>query len=256
MKIAITGYTGFLGKILYKILKAKNYKTKCYSLRGNKQIELFLKDISKEKYDIIINCVASLNPITKNDFFINKRLPYEIQLRIIKFNTKLIHISSTNVLNKKLQDPYTISKIKAEELLIKKNLVILRPSLIIDSTYNVSSSIFNKINKIPIKFYPMIYPGNLYAPININQLSECIINLISKKTKSYEEINIEGTQKLYLFEIFEKFCLLRNKKAIKIPINILNYILITDLKKYFQRKSILQNFLVIDRTIDDQKRIK
>jgi dTDP-4-dehydrorhamnose reductase len=78
LKIALTGSTGFLGKELLSILNDKKFNVKCYSLRNKEKIKLFLNDVSKVKYNVIINSAASINPITKNDFYINKYLPKNI----------------------------------------------------------------------------------------------------------------------------------------------------------------------------------
>ena len=136
MKIALTGSTGFLGKELLRILNDKKFDVECYNLRSTEKINIFLNDISKVKYNVIINSAASINPTTKNDFYINKYLPRNILSNIKDLNlTKFIHISSINVKNPILNDPYTLSKKFAESSLKKNNVIIIRPSLIIDETY-------------------------------------------------------------------------------------------------------------------------
>ena len=64
MKIALTGSTGFLGKELLRIFDEKKFDVECYNLRSTEKINIFLNDISKVKYNVIINSAASINPTT------------------------------------------------------------------------------------------------------------------------------------------------------------------------------------------------
>ena len=250
MKIALTGSTGFLGKELLKILNDKKFNVKCYSLRNKEKIKLFLNDVSKVKYNVIINSAASINPITKNDFYINKYLPKNILSSIKDLNsTKFIHISSINVKNPLLNDAYTLSKKFAESSLKKNNVIIIRPSLIIDETYNISNQLFENLNLFGMGICPMIYPGNLYSPVKLNILSKYIVDIISKDFIGEPTYNIQGKESLFLWEIFDNFCKKRNRKAIKINTKFLNFILPKLIKKFFYKNNKLQNFLYIDRKI-------
>ena len=202
------------------------------------------------KYNVIINSAASINPTTKNDFYINKYLPKNILSSIKDLNlTKLIHISSINVKNPMLNDPYTLSKRFAESSLKKNNVIIIRPSLIIDKSYNISNQLFENLNLFGLGICPMIYPGNLYAPVKLNLLSKYIVDIISKDFVGESTYNIQGKENLFLWEIFENFCKKRNRKAIKINTKLLNLILPKFFKKLFYKNNKLQNFLYIDRKI-------
>lgn len=249
LKIAITGSKGFLGKEIVKQCQLKSYQIIQYSLRNSEKYSSFLSEVSKKKFDIILNSAASLNPKSNYDFYINENLPRDIQNHS-KFKSKLIHISSINVNDSfNLCDPYTLSKKNAEKNLIKKNLLIIRPSLIINNLYGVSNNIFDKYTSLPINYFPMIYPGNTYAPVQVSKLANFILHLIEDNKEEYSEINIQGKEKLNLWMIFNNYCKKKNCKAIRINIKFLNTILPTYIKKQFLKKSFLHNFLIIDRRL-------
>ncbi len=250
MKIALTGSSGFLGNELLKILKNKKIDVKCYSLRSREKINSFLRDIKKNEFNVIINSAASLNPISHNDLYINKDLPREIQKSLKNITvTKFVHISSINVLHPLLSDTYTLSKKDAEISLDQNKVIIIRPSLIIDDDYNISNPLFEKLNLFKKGICPMIYPGNLYAPINIKLLSHYIVNVVLNDNFNQSALNIQGKENLYLWEIFNKYCKNRNRRAIKINTRFLNFILPKFIKKIFYKNNKFQNLLIIDRKI-------
>ena len=72
--------------------------------------------------DIVINCAANLKA-KKMIFFLNEKFPNILSnhLQTKNRNSKLIHLSTINVLIKERKDIYTISKKKGEENLINNN---------------------------------------------------------------------------------------------------------------------------------------
>ena len=46
----------------------------------------------------------------------------------------------------------------------------------------------------------MIYPGNLYAPINIKLLSHYIVNVVLNDNFNQSALNIQGKENLYLWK--------------------------------------------------------
>jgi len=106
MKISIIGYSGFIGTYLIKNF-SQNIKINKINLRKY-NIRNLNKKIIKKIYssNIIINCAASLNPISDNDFFLNENfLKYLLELNK-KYNKKIIHLSSINILIKNRLDIY------------------------------------------------------------------------------------------------------------------------------------------------------
>ena len=77
MKICLTGHNGFIGKHISDFFKHK-YSISKINLREIKNENDFNKNFFLSKFnkaDVIINCAASLNPKSENDFFINQLLP-------------------------------------------------------------------------------------------------------------------------------------------------------------------------------------
>ena len=85
MKICLTGYNGFIGKHISDFFKHK-YSISKINLREIKNENDFNKNffLSKfDKADVVINCAASLNPKSENDFFINQLLPKNINTVLV-----------------------------------------------------------------------------------------------------------------------------------------------------------------------------
>ena len=181
MNIAIFGYSGFIGS---HITKALNYrhnviKVNARSIKYNSSDEEIFGYFEKVliKPDFIFNFCANTNPKSKNDIFINEKLSLLIEKYISKkkLQTQFFHISSINVLIKERLDNYTISKKNAEVNLKDKFTSIIRLPLIInfDDGKKGDLEIFYKyINLKLIPLYPMIYPGNIYRPIEIRNLCD------------------------------------------------------------------------------------
>ena len=88
VNLALTGANGFLGSHLNKRLK-KYYNLYPISLKTYAEIKLFLEEIKKNKFKIIINCAASLSPKKEIDIFINAQLPLKIENSIHNKSIKL-----------------------------------------------------------------------------------------------------------------------------------------------------------------------
>lgn len=179
-----------------------------------------IKKFGNSKF--VINCCANLKPKTKNDLFINSKLPRLLQKAVKNLNKKsyLIHLSTLNTLIKERNDLYSISKKKGERGLNKNNTIILRLPLVynhkLNSKNNGNLSIFHQYlsyNLLP--FYPMIYPGHIYKPILINDLCKFIDKLINSKI-CILHYNLVGKQKLSLWQIFDQLAKRKKKKSNKI----------------------------------------
>jgi dTDP-4-dehydrorhamnose reductase len=244
MIISIFGANGFIGSHIIKNLD-KTIKVKKINLR-NMDLNVpeinIIKTFSRKLYmsDYVINCCASLKPINEMDLFINSEIPHLIQKSIYNLGKKthLIHMSTLNIFLNQRTDDYTLSKKKAEKKLITKNTTILRLPFIIDENKDMGNlKILNKYleNKF-IPIYPMISPGHIYSPIEINQF--CLfINKFLKNKKKKLYYNLIGKDRLSLWEMFESIALKKNKKIIKIETSLLNRILNYNQKNRFIRNN-------------------
>jgi len=247
MKIALTGGNGFLGSKLYYKLSQKNFEVYKFDVRNSHKLNLFLKSIELDNFNFVINTAANLYPQSNWDYNINQNLSREIQNKILKKKTKLIHMSTLNVINKQLNDQYTKSKRLAESKLIKNDrTIIIRPSLIIDKNFNISKNTFESYTNIPLFFYPMIFPGSVYNPIFDSKLVDFIIAQLNKKDNSFKIYNIIGKNNYELWEIFNKFCANKNKKAIKVNLNFMAKINNKKLTNFFSKHSFTQNLLQLN----------
>ncbi len=259
MKVLVTGYSGFLGSYL-----CKNLSNKFEIIKVN------LRDIPDENssffnefldkfidVDVIINCAASLKPKTKKDIFINQNFP-KILIDYIKKKEKnifFIHISSINVLINDRKDFYTITKKEAEKNLENQNIVILRLPLIYDKIDEVIQpsgnfkQVDNYLNINFLPFYPMIFPGHIHYPVEINKIFTFVERIITHGKKERLIYNIAGKDKKSLWDLFEQMALYKNKKVLKINFKIINKIIPNLIKKILvKNSSVLQQMIIIDHT--------
>jgi len=227
MKISITGYTGFLGG---KIVDHLNSSERRYSIN-----KINLRNIGPLNYDnikkvvvgnlesdVILNCASSLHPKKPSDFFLNEKVPSIIEdiIKEKKSKTTFIHFSTINTIIKKRKDKYSISKRKGEENLDKKISIIVRLPFLLERENNVIRNsgnvkkIYNYLDKKFFPFYPMIYPGHIYQPIELDKLTAYLENLFLNKNKTGELLNIVGKNKQNLWEIFEEIAKIKNKSKI------------------------------------------
>ena len=248
MIVALTGGTGFLGKLIFKKLKQNNIVVQNFDVRNRSNLNYFLKTIKRGRFDFVINSAANLSPKTDWDFNINQNLSQKIQNSISDCKTKLFHISTINITNKKFNDSYTNSKRVAESKLIRNDkLLILRPSLIIDKNFNISNSFFEKYTNLPFKYLPMIYPGSVYFPILDSCLADFIVSQIKRNQISNDIYNIIGKKEYKFWEIFNNFCKGKNKNALKINLNIFSKLRNKKMLNLFYKNSILQNLIQLKR---------
>lgn len=256
-KISIIGYTGFIGTYLCKFFKKEKFIVKKINLR-NRKISKLSNDFFNKilKSDVIVNAAASLNPKTKDDYYLNEVFPNDLAKANKTFKRKIIQLSTINILIKERQDNYTLSKKRSEFNLKKnkKNLFILRLPLIIQT---INGKIQNKGNlsyiykyfenfKLPI--YPMIYPGHIYLPVELNHLAKTIKDIALNKNKN-KIINLKGSKSESLWTLSQKIAKIKKIKILKINSFMLKKIIPGFIIKYIlKQNNFLQQIISIDHT--------
>lgn len=251
MKILILGANGKLGSIFYKHL-SKNIKNKIittstgtinYSSKLHKKIDLkknlnkVLKLISKEKFNLIINCLFIRNNNNEYDIDIPKQIIIYINRKKYK-NILWLEIGSYSIFLKHKTN-YVRNKIIFENFLKKKYRNNLSDLKIIRIGNFLNSQMMNKLNFLNTKKYQFVlsnkknifflsdyqmikqffdkFPKNKKIEINlVKRLSlENIFSLINEKDKKIIFLNIN--EKILIF--FKQF--LHHKYNYKL-LNLLN----------------------------------
>jgi len=153
------------------------------------------------------------------------------------------------------RDPYTISKKIAEKKLENEKVVILRLPLLyyeIDNVLQPDGNLKEIFNYLSLRFpyiYPMIYPGHIYEPLEINKLIIFIENLILERERSENIYNIVGNEKKKLWDIFYQIAKHKNKKVLKINVGKIEKLIPNFLKLHInKRQNFFQQLISIDHT--------
>ena len=260
MVISILGYSGFIGSSILKKLNSK-YKVKKINVRkinfglSEKKICKIISQKTKNS-KFVINCCANLKPKNHSDFFLNEKFQRLVQKSILNLKHKVhfIHFSTLNVLLSERIDIYTISKRNGERNLKKKNTIILRLPIIIQSNPKEKNkgnfNFFEKYLDLKfLSFFPMISPGHVYQPIEINDLCRFVESLIKRKNNSHI-YNLVGKEKKSLWDIFSAIAKRKNKKSIKIDTSFFAKII-----PFFKNSQLIRNndFLSQFFSIDHSK---
>lgn len=264
MNIVIFGYSGFIGSHVANVLKNEHtiIKISARNIKFNssqKQIfDYFEKIIIKP--DLIINFCANTKPKSKNDFFINENLSKIIQkfIELKKLNTHFLHISTINVLINERLDKYTISKKNAERGLENSFTSIVRLPLIVNFDNGKKGDLeifYNYLNLKFIPIYPMIYPGNIYRPIEISNLCKFFLEIVNNKKKN-KIYNLMGKKEHCIWDLFDRVAKIYNKKTFKIKTSALKKVLPNSLKeKFFKKSSFFGQLLSVDQSNIDLENI-
>ena len=264
MNIAIFGFSGFIGSHIVKTF-GKSHNILKINVRNinyqssEKEIFNYLENELIHP-DVIINCCANTSPKSKNDIFINENLSKIIQNFVIKkkLSVHFYHISSINVLIKDRMDKYTFSKINAEKNLINNFTSIIRLPLIINFNNGKKGDLeifYKYLNLKLLPIFPMIYPGNVYRPIEIEKFCSFFLKLINNQEKT-QIYNLMGKEKKTLWDLFQFIAKIYDRNTLKINTLLLNKILPDIIKKNFLKKnSFLGQFLSIDQSVIIEKDI-
>jgi len=242
-KILITGATGNLGGVLKSDLIKNNYDVLCLTKRKIKSKREIYGDLND--YYSLLNATKDINIVIHLAGVINgsKKLLNKVNIQGTKnlINVcernkvkKIIFISSLDV---KLETPYGISKLKAEEIIKNSKLkyIILRPCVIYGKGFKKGINLLVKILK-KMFIIPIIGSGkNLYQPLYVEDLVLLIKQIIDKNKFNNKTYFLGGKTTINMNQLIDLICLNLKKKVIKIPLPI-------NLKKF-----------LFDKTCDNTK---
>lgn len=196
MKILITGASSYVGARIYSDLKNKFEVTGTYytnklfpelellDIRNKSKVEKFVK---KTRPDIIIHVAANAsggwceqNP--EQAISINQDGTKNITEAANKCNAKVIFISSLAIVN--VESLYSRTKIAGENFVknVKEGYIILRPSLIVGFSPNISNDRpFNRFLKNITEQTSAVYDTSWkFQPTWLKHISEVVELIIEK----------------------------------------------------------------------------
>lgn len=239
MKILITGSSGFLGKYLVDNLKSNNqvFTLSKSDSDFNFDLSLQIPFFNDENFDLVIHAAGKAHRIPRNKLEIQSFYDTNFQgtVNLLKaFNVnnmpcKILFISTVSVYGKEegfnineefplnAQDPYGISKIKAEKYLLdwsKENKIIctiLRLPLLIG--VNPKGNFKSMINAIKNKYYfniancdvrkSMVLANDVSKYVIIASNFGGIYNLTDGVHPSFKELSNKIADKFGCSKIFE-----------------------------------------------------
>ena len=95
----------------------------------------------------------------------------------------------------------------------------------------------------------MIYPGHIYRPVDIKDLSSFLVNLLKIRNKNYE-YNLIGKKQMSLWDIYLKIAKSKKKRVIKLNTNFLSFLMNDKLKKksFIRNNDFLSQLFSIDQS--------
>ena len=269
-EIILIGENGLLARAFKESLTSQNIPfsvikiTRKNNIKNKKELYKILKNYLNDRPSYtLINCLASLKPKNKSDFYINENLPKDLIMYPTGSEIFLIHFSTNNIFSNQIKDNYTIQKKKGEENIQKirnsKFNLIRLPFLLPKNNFdknNLPKQFKLLMSLIDLPLISFVPPSrNIYRPINVQKVVDLTLSKISKKNKKSETININGPKEMNLLEI-SRFILSKNQKRkkniffkIPFPWKILDFFLskFPYLSNLFERNTILQQLLPIKR---------
>ena len=245
MKILITGHKGFIGKNLFKFLKAKKIKVKGYDYKTNKKFPKI------KGFDWVIHLGAissttetNIKKVMRQNFYFSKKL----LLECIYHNVNFQYASSASVYDKKFgfnenskclpKSPYSLSKLMFDEYVgeTKNNSIIIQGFRYFNvfgpnenDKKNQASPVYKFIKQAKLKKkISIFYNSNNYKRdfVYIGDVCEVHKKMLNKKISGLYNV---GRGKAISFEIIAK----EISKKFKCK---LNYIKMPNIiKKHYQK---------------------
>lgn len=219
--VAIAGATGFVGTNLRKFLEKQNIPMISLARKKHKQfgseksiIFSSLDDVTKLRCDALVHLIGTgMQTVTADYESVNVQQTEKI-INLCKKShiKKIVYISGLGV-NNSTTFGYFISKLKAEQLIIKSGLdyTILRASYIIGPNDPLSQNLSRQI-----KHGIVSIPGSgsyRLQPISIDDVCQVILACIANKNLSKQIVDLVGPETISFEKYVQKF--IRGKARIK-----------------------------------------
>ena len=231
--ILVTGSTGFVGTHLVHALSG-THKIKCLHRKSPKSTfpncEIILGDLLN--YESLLKATDGVDTIVHLAGVISSKDPEYFAQVNVKGMENLVNASIKNNVKKIIftssgsvtfgQDPYTLSKEKAEKMLIESGLksIILRPAEIYGEGDNKGiNSLINVVRNFPV--IPIIGKGDYtLQPVYIDDIIYAIMQFINLEFENYRIYNIAGSSALTFNDVIDTIseCLEIKRFKFHIPI--------------------------------------
>jgi len=255
-KILITGATGFVGQPLCRVLSDKGHKIRIALMSPDERVPEFVSehvvigDIEKgvqwkkavEGMDIVIHLAARVHHMKES-----KKDPYPLYYKVNTEGTlslakvaalcgvkRFIFMSTVKVMGEgsacsytesdrcETDDPYALSKLKAEQALMEPGkwpameIVILRPPLIYGP--NVRANFFRLLQFVD-KGYPWPFGGleNKRSILYVGNLVDTIASVIEHPVAQVEVFMISDGEDLSTAELIRRIAASLGKRTIIFP---------------------------------------
>jgi nucleoside-diphosphate-sugar epimerase len=254
MRLAITGSGGFLGNRIGVAARRNGHAIVPIPLSGHltgPDQNAYCELISRaDDCDVVINCAAAKRARTALDWFINAEAPGILASHLAKQGeaTRLLHLSSLNVVISRLADPYTLGKRASERRLAGYPVMILRPGLIWSLDDAVRIEELERLFALPIPVLPMFCPGNSYRPVLVDDLAELIVELCEQGLTP-ETLNVFGDQRVDLWDLLANYA--RRRKRRLVPLRTAWLGKIGAFEVIANRHELFQQLLTTDRSPDN-----
>jgi NADH dehydrogenase len=230
LRVAISGANGFVGTNLRQFLSHKNVsiisltRKKCKSFKSEKSIifsDLESKNLAKKLRgcNTLVHLIGTGVQTTSADYqLVNVEQTKKIISLCKKANIKkIVYISGLGV-NKSTTFEYFISKLKAEQQIIRSGLdyTILRASYILGKNDPLTQNLLKQQKRRII-----IIPGSgkyRMQPISASDVSRVILSCVTNKKLSNKTVDLVGPQTISFERFIRRFIKGKRIAVKKIPL--------------------------------------
>jgi len=223
MRVGVTGSRGFVGKALLGSLRSSSMDAVPILLPRSSDVfdQKILEDLLENlSVDAIVHMAAVRNPTNEYEIAVNSKLPALLAAVLAQRSpsARFVHISSFNTLLSGRNEPYTISKRRAEDRLKDSAAIIVRPGLLWSWQADAggdASRIRNYLNRsLPV--HPIPYPGQLYRPVILEKFADRLVKLLTENDAP-SIIDVLGDKSVTVWDLAKLMSDGRNVRLLPVP---------------------------------------